>query len=160
MTEPHCSNFRIITVIFQVSQYLGILWYTKTQQSVYQCKHCKDFSCSHRMYVGPSTKFCDGFMSQINNFIMMPFCQHDFFFENVFQYIYHHLLWSIQSLYMLLQHGHKWKRHLSITLFWCHAHWQISIGAWGQGCYNILLDGQITSLRFSLETGFAPLILA
>ena len=99
MTEPHCSNFRIITAIFQVSQYLGILWFTKTQQSVYQCKHCKVFSCSHRMYVGPSTKFCDGFMSQINNFIMAPFCQHDFFFVNVFQYIYHSS--SAKNLYAI-----------------------------------------------------------
>ena len=27
MAEPHCSNFRIITAIFQMSEYLGILQY-------------------------------------------------------------------------------------------------------------------------------------
>ena len=26
MVESHCSNFRIITAIFQVSDYLGVLW--------------------------------------------------------------------------------------------------------------------------------------
>ena len=44
MLEPHCSNFRIITAIFQVSEYLGILrGYYNVGLRCY--RHCFSFLC-------------------------------------------------------------------------------------------------------------------
>ena len=45
MVEPHCSNFRIITAMFWVSKYLGILRYTNKMAVIilnFQCGFTKN----------------------------------------------------------------------------------------------------------------------
>ena len=44
MVEAHCSNFRIITAIFRVSEHLGNLWYPRVNIA---CELISVFLCVH-----------------------------------------------------------------------------------------------------------------
>ena len=41
MVEPYCSNFRIVTAIFKVSEYLGILRYQIIAEYLRVLRYCR-----------------------------------------------------------------------------------------------------------------------
>ena len=51
MVEPHCSNFKIITANFPVSEFLGILWYFLLTYKTPVVSDLKDVEQTNERYV-------------------------------------------------------------------------------------------------------------